>query len=64
MRLAGNGHYKGNGFAVDVLALAMSFDHSNFVATVGILPTRLPGVQQELSYCRGWPTDFVYIGVA
>ena len=19
---------------------------------------------QELSYCRGWPTDFVYIGVA
>ena len=21
-------------------------------------------VLQELSYCRGWPTDFVYIGIA
>ena len=34
MRLAGNGRYQGNGFAVAVLAFAMLLDHPHFVATV------------------------------
>jgi len=35
VRLAGNGRYEGNDFAVAVLALAMPLDHPNFAATVG-----------------------------
>jgi len=34
VRLAGNVHYQGNGFAVAVLALVMPLDHPNFAATV------------------------------
>jgi len=34
VRLAGNGRYEGNDFAVAVLALAMPLDHPNFAATV------------------------------
>jgi len=32
--LAGNGHYQGNGVAVDVLVLMTPLHHTNFVATV------------------------------
>ena len=44
VRLAGNDHYQGNGFAVAVLAFAMLLDHPNFAATVQRIS--LPGAQK------------------
>ena len=44
VRLAGNGHYQGNGFAV--LALAMPVDHPNVAAT--ILRISFPGDQKAI----------------